>query len=280
MRRDVQSTELTLHVGAGTFQPVRTERLADHRMHSEWYDVPPAAAGGVNDRTTRPAGASWRSAPPACARSNRAARGAGAGPGRRRRDLAIHHSGLPLPRRRSADHQFPPAAFDVADAGLRLRRCEPHTVGLSHTRSPRATASSATATRCCSNGPRRHMSAGFELLASDGAARRGRLTLAHGTVETPAFMPVGTYGTVKAMAPAELVDAGAQIVLGNTFHLWLRPGPRRDRGARRPASLHGLERPDPDRFRRLPGVLARDRCARSPRTACASPRPSTAIACS
>ena len=68
------------------------------------------------------------------------------------------------------------------------------------------------------------MSAGFELLASDGAARRGRLVLGHGTVETPAFMPVGTYGTVKAMAPAELVEAGAQIVLGNAFHLWLRPG--------------------------------------------------------
>ena len=64
----------------------------------------------------------------------------------------------------------------------------------------------------------------FELLATDGKARRGRLTTAHGTVETPAFMPVGTYGTVKAMSPAELEAMGAQIVLGNTFHLWLRPG--------------------------------------------------------
>jgi queuine tRNA-ribosyltransferase len=64
----------------------------------------------------------------------------------------------------------------------------------------------------------------FDLLATDGAARRGMLTLAHGTVETPVFMPVGTYGSVKAMAPNELVDIGAQIVLGNTFHLWLRPG--------------------------------------------------------
>jgi queuine tRNA-ribosyltransferase len=64
----------------------------------------------------------------------------------------------------------------------------------------------------------------FDLLSTDGAARRGTLTLAHGTVETPVFMPVGTYGTVKAMAPNELVDIGAQIVLGNTFHLWLRPG--------------------------------------------------------
>ena len=64
----------------------------------------------------------------------------------------------------------------------------------------------------------------FALHSTDGAARRGELTLAHGTLQTPAFMPVGTYGTVKAMSPAELVEAGAEIVLGNTFHLWLRPG--------------------------------------------------------
>jgi queuine tRNA-ribosyltransferase len=64
----------------------------------------------------------------------------------------------------------------------------------------------------------------FELLTTDGASRLGRLTLAHGVVETPAFMPVGTYGTVKAMTPEELEGLGAQIVLGNTFHLMLRPG--------------------------------------------------------
>lgn len=64
----------------------------------------------------------------------------------------------------------------------------------------------------------------FALLASDGAARRGRLEFARGSVETPAFMPVGTYGTVKAMTPEDLEDIGAEIVLGNTFHLYLRPG--------------------------------------------------------
>ena len=68
------------------------------------------------------------------------------------------------------------------------------------------------------------MTAEFTLLASHGSARRGRLQLAHGTVETPAFMPVGTYGTVKAMTPEELEGLGAEIVLGNTFHLMLRPG--------------------------------------------------------
>lgn len=64
----------------------------------------------------------------------------------------------------------------------------------------------------------------FDLLATDGAARRGRITLNHGTVQTPMFMPVGTYGTVKAMTPAELKEIGSQVILGNTFHLWLRPG--------------------------------------------------------
>ena len=64
----------------------------------------------------------------------------------------------------------------------------------------------------------------FSVTHRDGAARRGVLELAHGRVDTPAFMPVGTYGAVKAMSPAELAAGGTQIVLGNTFHLWLRPG--------------------------------------------------------
>ena len=64
----------------------------------------------------------------------------------------------------------------------------------------------------------------FQLLATDGAARRGQLRLNHGVVQTPIFMPVGTYGSVKAMLPHELDEIGAQIVLGNTFHLWLRLG--------------------------------------------------------
>lgn len=64
----------------------------------------------------------------------------------------------------------------------------------------------------------------FEILAQDGEARSGRLTTAHGVIETPIFMPVGTKGTVKAMLPEELRDLGAQIILGNTYHLHLRPG--------------------------------------------------------
>src|SRR5436190_10523101 len=64
----------------------------------------------------------------------------------------------------------------------------------------------------------------FELLARDGRARRGRLTTAHGSVETPVFMPVGTQGAVKALTSRDLTEAGVGIILGNTYHLHLRPG--------------------------------------------------------
>lgn len=64
----------------------------------------------------------------------------------------------------------------------------------------------------------------FEILASEHLARRGRLTLNHGVVQTPIFMPVGTYGTVKGVLPSSLIEMDAQIILGNTFHLWMRPG--------------------------------------------------------
>jgi hypothetical protein len=95
----------------------------------------------------------------------------------------------------------------------------------------------------------------FELLAA--TARRGAAgCTSHGTVETPAFMPVGTAGTVKAMTPEELRATGAEIVLGNTYHLMLRPGADVIARARRPAPLHALAAADPDRLRRLPGHVA------------------------
>jgi queuine tRNA-ribosyltransferase len=91
------------------------------------------------------------------------------------------------------------------------------------------------------------MSIGFELLAEEGAARRGRLATAHGTAETPAFMPVGTAGTVKAMLPEQVRETGAEIVLGNTYHLMLRPG------AERVARLGGLHK-----FMDWPGPILTD----------------------
>ena len=77
---------------------------------------------------------------------------------------------------------------------------------------------------------------GFELLALDGAARRGHLMTAHGAIDTPVFMPVGTAGAIKAMTPEGVAATGARIVLGNTYHLMLRPG------AERIAALGGLHR--------------------------------------
>src|SRR5277367_4079303 len=77
---------------------------------------------------------------------------------------------------------------------------------------------------------------GFEVLARDGAARRGRLVTAHGEIKTPVFMPVGTAATVKAMTPEGVAATGARILLGNTYHLMLRPG------AERIAALGGLHR--------------------------------------
>jgi queuine tRNA-ribosyltransferase len=77
----------------------------------------------------------------------------------------------------------------------------------------------------------------YELLGNDGEARRGRLHFPRGTIETPAFMPVGTYGTVKTLTPEELVGLGAEIILGNTFHLMLRPGPE---VIRQHGGLHGF----------------------------------------
>ncbi len=84
---------------------------------------------------------------------------------------------------------------------------------------------------------------GFEILATDGAARRGQIATAHGTVETPAFMPVGTAGTVKGMLPSAVAETGAEILLGNTYHLMLRPGAER---VERLGGLHkmmGWDRP-------------------------------------
>lgn len=87
----------------------------------------------------------------------------------------------------------------------------------------------------------------FEVLATDGAARRGRLNTAHGVVQTPVFMPCGTYGTVKAMTPASLQTVGTQILLGNTFHLMLRPG---DVAVRNLGGLH--------QFMQWPGPILTD----------------------
>ncbi len=112
----------------------------------------------------------------------------------------------------------------------------------------------------------------FELDTTDGRAR----LFERGVVETPAFMPVGTYGTVKGMTPEEVEATGAQIILGNTFHLWLRPG-RNYEAARRSARFYAVERADPHRFRRLPRSLALATSVRSLKRAFISVTRSMAI---
>ena len=88
----------------------------------------------------------------------------------------------------------------------------------------------------------------FRLLVSDGAARRGEIVTPHGAVQTPAFMPVGTQGTVKGLMPEAVRATGTEIVLGNTYHLMLRPGRRAHRRARRAAHVHELAAADPHRL--------------------------------
>src|ERR1700722_8160594 len=104
------------------------------------------------------------------------------------------------------------------------------------TRSRPGTASIPMAMPACSSRRFRVAEFGFTLIARDGGARRGQVQTAHGTVETPAFMPVGTAGTVKGMLPQAVAETGAEILLGNTYHLMLRPG------AERVERLGGLHR--------------------------------------
>jgi queuine tRNA-ribosyltransferase len=105
----------------------------------------------------------------------------------------------------------------------------------------------------------------FELLGQSGSARRGRLRFPRGTVETPAFMPVGTYGTVKAMTPRDIRAIGAEIILGNTFHLYLRPGLQVIEAH---GGLHGFMHVGTGRSSPIPAAF---RCSRWP-SAARSPR--------
>lgn len=98
------------------------------------------------------------------------------------------------------------------------------------------------------------MSLTFKLHKTEGFARRAEIHLNHGVVQTPVFMPVGTYGTVKAMSPLELNEIGTQILLGNTFHLWLRPG-LEVIASTAVSRLYGVGETDSDGLRRLSGLL-------------------------
>ena len=128
--------------------------------------------------------------------------------------------------------------------------------------------------RLAADSDRRAVSASRHRDGRRGAA--GVLETAHGSIPTPAFMPVGTKATVKSLHPDEVRALGASVILGNTYHLHFRPGEERRRGARRDPRVLGLGRPDPHRLGRVPGLLApRHDLASRRRTASRSARSTT-----
>src|ERR1700689_3893660 len=141
----------------------------------------------------------------------------------RRRNRDFHNPGLPLPRGRSAADQFPPAALHIIHAGRGLRRLGAHESGLCPCGNAGLPLLLLWRRLPASPGARK-VSLEFTLLAEDGSARRGRITTAHGPVDAPAFMPVGTSATVKAMRPGDAAAAGVSMILAHTYHLMLRPG--------------------------------------------------------
>src|SRR5262249_45044944 len=132
------------------------------------------------------------------------------------RHTALHFPWVSFSRRGRLAHQLSFTGVDIADARVRIRWTGTSAGGV---RARRALPLSFFQLRRRDVRHARTMRPSLEIVATDGAARVGRLTLTHGVVETPAFMPVGTYGSVKAMTPEELDSLGAHIVLGNTFHL-------------------------------------------------------------
>ena len=263
----IASAFVTLHVGAGTFQPVETEDLAAHRMHAEWYRIPATtvvaveAARARGGRIVAVGTTTLRALESAADDAGRLQAGAAETslfitPGYRFRVVERLLTNFHLPKstllmlvsrvRRPRQHPRCLRARDPRTLSLlqlwrrdAARACarpglnSPPRCTCTLRCLPAGRAAALSALRAAGRAlTRANRGAGaativpmqFTLQATSGRARRGRLETAHGAVDTPVFMPVGTYGTVKAMAPNELEALGAQIVLGNTFHLWLRPG--------------------------------------------------------
>ncbi len=96
----------------------------------------------------------------------------------------------------------------------------------------------------------------FEILASKGKARAGVFHTPHGPIATPVFAPVGTQATVKSLTPAQIKEAGASLILSNTYHLFLRPGDELIASLGGLHEFHGMAESNPDRFRRIPGFFS------------------------
>ena len=224
--RGVKRVTVTLHVGAGTFLPVKVDDTDDHVMHAEWGEIDAATAAAIKRHPGR-------------RRAHRRRRHhvvEASGSRRRwrwpiaslpRRYGHFHHPGICFQDRRCADDQFSPAAVDPVHAGLRLRRICAHEKNLRDRHQQGL--SFLFLWRCLPalQGSNTVTDFGFDISSSDGRARLGRVHTAHGSFDTPAFMPVGTAATVKAMRPESVAETGARIILGNTYHLMLRPGAER-----------------------------------------------------
>ena len=220
----VEQARVTLHVGAGTFLPVKAEDTAAHVMHAEWREISPAAADAINRakaegrRVIAIGTTALRSLESAADEDGRVRAEAGGTdifitPGYRFRVVDGLWTNFHLPRstlfmlvsrvRRPGAHAGRLRARHRAALSLLfLWRRQPVMAG----------AMTAFA---------------FEIAARDGAARTGVLRTPRGDIRTPAFMPVGTAGTVKALTVEQVAATGADIILGNTYHLMLRPGGER-----------------------------------------------------
>ena len=200
---------VTLHVGLDTFRPVSVDDLDEHRLHGERYHVRPEAWQRIAaaERVLAVGTTTVR-----VLESHRRRRGP------QRPHRPVRHAGVRVPPRRRAADELPPAPLDAAGArhGLRRNGRDPRAVPRGDCR-----ALPLLLLRRCHARP---VTTAFEVTATDGAARAGVLRTAHGDVPTPAFMPVGTKGTVKSVDPDELVEVGASIVLGNSYHLHFKPG--------------------------------------------------------
>ena len=253
--RGIRTAFVTLHVGLDTFRPVRVEDPAAHPIHREWYRIAGPTADAIAE-TRRRGGRVVAVGTTSVRVLETAADGDIVRPVEGWTSLLI----LPGHRFRVVDalltnFHLPKSsllmlvsAFAGRERVLRAyrqaieRRYRFFSFGdcmLITGRAPTphpASGGGRSRPSSASGGGRKGRLSAFELLAEEAGARRGRLATAHGHIETPAFMPVGTQGTVKALSPEEVHDLGAQVVLANTYHLALRPG------AERIARLGGLHR--------------------------------------
>ena len=233
--RGVALHKVTLHVGAGTFLPVKADDTEGHKMHAEFGTVSAGVAAALNaarskgGRIVAVGSTALRILESAAGEDGqlRAFSGETAifiTPGYKFRAVDLMLTNFHLPR---STLFMLVAAFSGLDT---MKRAYAHAIEAGYRFYSYGDA--------CLLYPAGPMSEpfSFRLIKTDGAARRGEFVTAHGRVQTPAFMPVGTQGTVKGLMPDDVRATGAEIVLGNTYHLMLRPG------AERIAALGGLHK--------------------------------------